>query len=63
MMFREAVEKRMREMGMTQADVCRASGVHTTTLNRWLLGKSQLSERNLEDVVKALGEARLVWQK
>lgn len=48
---------------MTQADVCRASGVHTTTLNRWLLGKSQLSERNLEAVAKAMGGAKLVWQK
>jgi transcriptional regulator with XRE-family HTH domain len=62
-MFRESIEKQMRALKMSQAELARQVGVHPTTVNRWLRGASDLGTEHLEAVIKILGGAKLVWER
>lgn len=41
MVFRDRLQYAMDEKGMTQADVCRASGISTQLLSKIMVGKTE----------------------
>ena len=53
-MIREAIKARLIETGISQAELARRVGCRKNTINDFLTGKSQLTSKILENVLKLL---------
>ncbi len=53
--FREHVQRRLREIGITQEGLAEALGVEPPTISRWLTGERSPNRQKLEQMATALG--------
>lgn len=54
-MFREKIESRMRELGMSRKELAEKSGVNSCTVSSYLSGKREISNKNLTSIINVLG--------
>lgn len=52
--FRDNLERRMNELGLSDSDLCRRCEVAPSTVGRWLSGDRYPSLETLEVIAKAL---------